>query len=73
MEKLYNIKRDIYNMRTRKECLEQCIKNKLDISFYNYDVELNKMCDMLLCSNSSRVLKNIVKSQKKELEDNGNN
>lgn len=67
MDKLYNIKKEIYAMRSRKECLEQNIQNKLDVSFYNYDVELNKLCDMLLCSNSSRVLKNIVNSQKKEM------
>ena len=72
MNKLYNIKRDIYSMKTRNECLEQSIKAKLDISLYNYETELNKLCDMLLCSNSSRVLKNIVKSQKKVTE-NGNN
>lgn len=73
MKKLYNIKNNIYNMRTRNECLTDCIKNKLDTSFYNYDIELKSLCDILLCNNSSKVLKNIVKSQNKENIENGNN
>lgn len=73
MRKLYNIKEDIYNMRSRSECLKQCVKEKLNVSYYNYDTELELLCGRLLGSNSVRVLKNIVKSQKKENDNNGTN
>lgn len=63
MKKLYNIKSDIYNMSTREECISRCINEKLNVSLYNFDKEINSVCDSLLSSNTLRVLKNLVKSK----------
>lgn len=73
MRKLYNIRDDIYNIKSRNEGIKRCVTKKLDVSFYNYDTELELLCGRLLGSNSTRVLKNIVKSQKKEIDSNDTN
>jgi len=73
MKKLYNIKNIIYNMQDRNNCLKKCINNKLNKSLNNYENELQILCDELLYNNSSKILKNIINSQKKEYDNNGNN
>lgn len=73
MNKLNYIKKIIYNMQNRENCLKKCINEKLNNSLDNYKNELQFLCDELLYNNSSKVLKNIIDIQKKENDENGNN
>ena len=66
MTKLYNIRKHIYNLHTREECLKNCILYKLEISYINYKDNLLFIFDNLCDSNTKRVLNNIVKLQNKE-------
>lgn len=68
MKKLYNIRDSIYSMRSREECLTDCIKEKLNVSLYNFNQEINSICDEISVNKTLRVLKNIVKNQEKQGE-----
>lgn len=51
-------------MRSRKECLTACIKEKLNISLYNFNKELYSVCDELsVVNNSLYVLRSMIKNQ----------
>ena len=64
MKKLYNIREEIYNMKTREECLKDCITEKLNVSLHNFNKEIYSVCDELsVVGNSFYVLKSMIKNQ----------
>lgn len=62
---VYNIYRDVKNMKTRDEAFASCISNRLENLLDNYKYDTQLICDYLLSRNSLKVLKHIYKEKKK--------
>lgn len=65
---------EIESKRSKDDCLEECIKNKLDRSTEQYISNLDKNISYILSRSNYKVLKNVSKQQKHiEKETKGNN
>ena len=62
--KLYNILRDLNNIKSPNDALERCVTKKLNKSLDSYSKEVESTCNYLLSRSTYRVIKNIAKDDK---------
>lgn len=69
-QNLISIKKEICNMKSRNDCLEKCINERLNNSINNYKMEIDRICDYLLSRNSFKVLRNLSKYMNEKEKEN---